>query len=312
MSFLSNIAAYVPSRIVGNAELEQMLGTEAERIKQTSGIEERRFAAQDETVVEMAVAAGRKSLSAGEGPAVEMLIVASGSANRRFPGPAASIARALNLGSIPAIDLPMPSAGAVFGIALASGLTPSYRQILVIAAEKMSQVVSEQGTHPNVAVLFGDGAGACIVSRDRGVARIVDVLISSDGTFAEALQLGFTGPMTMDGRTVIMQASRKIPETMLLLLARNQVPLDSVSAFVLHQANQNLINQVAHALGMPLERFVSNIERYGNTSSASVLIALAEWECAVGFKPHTDVVMAAFGAGLHWGSILLRGTEPSD
>ena len=137
---------------------------------------------------------------------------------------------------------------------------------------------------------------------------IVDALISSDGTFDQALHLGFTGPMTMDGRTVTMQASRKIPETITSLLARNQVPLDSVSAFVLHQANQNLTNQVAHALGIPLERFVSNITRYGNTSSASVLIALAEWASAGGFKPNADVVMAAFGAGLHWGSILLSGT----
>ena len=107
MPFLSHIAAYVPSRIVSNADLEVMLGTDAGRIKQTSGIDERRFAAQDETVVDMAVAAGRRSLSAGEALTVEMLIVASGSAGRRFPGPAASVARALNLGSIPAIDLPM-------------------------------------------------------------------------------------------------------------------------------------------------------------------------------------------------------------
>jgi 3-oxoacyl-[acyl-carrier-protein] synthase-3 len=218
----------------------------------------------------------------------------------------------LNLDSIPAIDLPIPSAGAVFGLALASGLMTTYRGILVIAAEKMSQVASEPGTHPNVAMLFGDGAGACIVSRDRGVAKVIDVLISSDGAFDQALQLGFTGPMAMDGRTVVMQAARKIPDAITSLLGRNNVPLDSVSAFLLHQANQNLIVQVARALGVPVERFVSNISRYGNTSSASILIALDEWASAGGFTPDAQVVMAAFGAGLHWGSILLKGVGRSD
>lgn len=307
MSFLSAIGSYVPARVVHNAELAQLLGVEAEWIERVSGIEERRFAAETETVVDLAVAAARNCLSSAGSPAIGMVIVSSGTAERRFPGPASSVARALNLGSTPAMDLPMPSAGAVFGIALAQHLTGQYGAVLVVAAEKMSSVVLLPGTHPDVSVLFGDGAAACVVSAQGGRARIDDTLLASDGAFDEALQLGFSGALQLDGRTIIMQAARKIPQNIEQLLERNRLRPDDVSTYLLHQANQNLINQVARSLHVPQERFFSNIRRYGNTSSASVLIAAAEWTSAHGFKSGEHVVMSVFGAGLHWGSILLTG-----
>lgn len=307
MSFVSAIGSYVPRRVVPNSELAPMLGVEAEWIKQVSGIEERCFAAENETLVDLAAAAARNCLAASDSPPVGMLIVSTGTAERRFPAPAARIARALNLGQTPAIDLPMPSAGAVFGIALAHQLVGRYGAVLVVAAEKMSCVALLPGTHPNVSALFGDGAGACLISAERGVARIEDFVLASDGTFEEALQLGFTGPLHMDGRTIIMQAARKIPQSIEELLERNRIRPTDVSAYLLHQANQNLINQVARALHVPQERFFSNIHRYGNTSSASVLIAAADWTSHHGFKTGEHIVMSAFGAGLHWGSILLTG-----
>src|SRR5438105_167826 len=153
-----------------------MVGSSAEWIFNVSGIEERRFAAEGETVADMAVAAARDCLgNAGIASAeLGMVLVASGSSERRFPGPAASVARQLGLDSPPAIDLPLASAGSLFGMALASTLAATYGHILVVAAEKMSSVALKQPMNPSTSVLFGDGAGACLISAQAGLARIVD------------------------------------------------------------------------------------------------------------------------------------------
>jgi 3-oxoacyl-[acyl-carrier-protein] synthase-3 len=309
VAFLGGYAHYEPARIVTNAELAEQLACEADWIRSVSGIDARRYAAPEETVVDLAVASARSCLSAAGNPTIGMVIVASGTADRRFPGPAASVASALGLGHVPALDLPMPSAGGLFGLALASQLCAQYGDILVVASEKMSSVVGRPGTHPHVAMLFGDGAAACVVSSRTGSAQVLETALYSDGAFAETLQLGFTEPMQMDGRTVIMQAARKLPQAIRVVLARRSVPLAEVDAFLIHQANQNLTRQVARALDVQEDKFFSNISRYGNTSSASVLIALADWSRQARLGPGRFVVLAAFGAGLHWGAILLGGRE---
>ncbi len=307
MAYLGSFASYLPSRIVTNDEMAQSVGCDAAWIQSTSGIDSRRFADTNESVADLAVMAGRACLAASPGRSIGLVIVASGSADRRFPGPATTIAHALELGTVPALDLPIPSAGGLIGIALARQLAAQYGDVLVIAAEKMSSVVAREGTSPQVAVLFGDGAGACLVSEQVGQARIVDTLLCSDGSFDAALQLGFDEPLRMDGRTVIMQAARKVPQAIQDILQRNGVSRESVGAFLIHQANRNLTVQVAKAVGVPSDKFFSNVDRYGNTSSASLLIATADWSAVAGFEPEVPVVMAAFGAGLHWGALLAMG-----
>jgi 3-oxoacyl-[acyl-carrier-protein] synthase-3 len=145
------------------------------------------------------------------------------------------------------------------------------------------------------------------VSRRSGVAKIVGSILHSDATFEQALHLGLADPLYMDGRTIIMQAARKLPQVIEEILGAHRVDRDHVATFLLHQANQNILSQAAKALRVPEDRVFSNIRQYGNTSSASVLIALAEWTAAHGFQPGRPVVMAAFGAGLHWGAVLLSG-----
>jgi 3-oxoacyl-[acyl-carrier-protein] synthase-3 len=201
----------------------------------------------------------------------------------------------------------MPSAGSLFGLALAARLAAEYGHILVIGAEKMSDVVRRQPLEPGVAVLFGDGAGACVVSAAAGPAEIIDSAIYSDGAFTEDLCLDFASPLHMNGRAVIMQATRKIPRAISEVLDRCKVPAPDVDAFIMHQANQNLIDGVARALGVSSSRFYSNIRRYGNTSAASMLIAAAEWSQAGGFRSGAPVVFAGFGAGFHWGALLAKG-----
>ncbi|MGA3041758.1 MAG: ketoacyl-ACP synthase III [Bryobacteraceae bacterium] len=305
MAFLQAFGAYLPSRVVGNQELAAETGTDAEWILHATGIAERRFAAPDESVASMGVYAGRNCLESAGVLArdVGLLLAASGSAEHRFPGPAAAIGAGLGINGVPAIDLPIASAGSLFGMALAAHLAPVYGRVLVVASEVMSRVVARHPAHRDTAILFGDGAGACLIGPEAGFAEVRDSLLSSDGDFAEVLRLDLDAPLYMDGRTVIMHAARKIPRVISQLLERNGVPPAAVETYLLHQANLNLITGVARSLAVPEDRFFRNIQRYGNTSSASLLIAAAEWRQRHA-PPAGPLVFAAFGAGLHWGALL--------
>jgi len=273
-----------------------------------SGIEERRYAPEGESVADMAVAAARECLDhAGMTAAdIGMFLVSSGSAERRFPGPAATVASRLGATSAPALDIPMASAGGLVGMALAAQMAAVHGNILVVASEKMSTVVSREPMEQGVAILFGDGAGACVIAPGDGPARIVDSVLHTDGAFAEDLRLEFEAPLAMNGRSVIMQASRKIPGAITELLERNQKSAAAIKIFLMHQANQNLINGVAKALSVQADMFYSNIRRYGNTSSASMLIAASEWWKCPGPSAGDLICFAAFGAGFHWGALLVE------
>lgn len=305
MAYIAAFGSYVPSRIVDDTELAQMLGVDAAWVYQAAGIEERRYASDDETVDFMAAKAAENCL-AQAGVSVDqvgMLIVSSASAEFRFPGPAAATAHRLGLGDRPAIDLPMASTGALVGMALAAQLAPQYGNVLVVASEKMSTVVTRPPMDKNTAILFGDGAGACLISANAGEYRIVDSVLHTDGSFAADLQLGCTGTLEMNGRSVIMHASRKLPAVIQEVLQQNEKTPSDVAWFLMHQANQNLMNRVAKALGVPNERLYSNIAKYGNTSSASLLIAADEWHSTISDRAGT-ICFAVFGAGFHWGSML--------
>ncbi len=174
----------------------------------------------------------------------------------------------------------------------------------MIAAEKMSAVALKEPLDKNISILFGDGAGACIVGPNSGKLNVIDSILHSDGAYAEDLRLDFDGRLAMNGLAVIMQASRKIPAGIVELLQKHSVNAGDVAIFLMHQANQNLIVRVAKALGVPSERFHSNIARYGNTSSASMLIAASEYLRDESLASGAKICFAAFGAGFHWGALL--------
>jgi 3-oxoacyl-[acyl-carrier-protein] synthase-3 len=306
MAYLAAFGSYLPERVVANAELAAQLGCDADWIVSASGIRERRWAAPDESVANLAAKAGRDCLSRAHAPGIGLVLVASGSAERQFPGPAAETAAQLGLLGVPAVDIPMASAGSLFAMDLAARACESAGDVLVIAAEKMSAVMQRAPMNRDTAILFGDGAGACLVSAREGKARWVDSLLQSDGSFTDALRVEYGEPLFMDGRTVILHASRKIPAAIKTLLDRNGVAPGEVAQYILHQANANLMARVAQALGAPRELFFSNIDRYGNTSSASMLIAASEWSRDRGFEAGKTVVFAVFGAGFHWGAALAR------
>lgn len=309
MAFIKEFGCWLPIRAVTSEEAGSWVGADSKWVKNVSGIEERRFATDEDMVADLAARAGNDCLDrAGmQGSDLGMVMVASGSGERTFPGPACVAAQKMGASGVPALDLTMASAGSLFGISLAARLAAQLGPILVIGAEKMSRIVAREPQERGVAVLFGDGAGACLITADSGKAEIVDSVLNTDGSFSEDLTLECDRPIKMNGRSVILQASRKIPAAIRSLLEQYSIDPPDVLAFLMHQANQNLIDRVADALGVPSAKFFSNIRKYGNTSSASMLIAAAEWSREFGFEPGEPVVFAAFGAGFNWGALLARG-----
>jgi len=305
-AFLHGFGMHVPERAVTNAEMAARVERTPEWIEGASGIRERRWAAAEISVADLAIAAAHDCLERVDVAAssLGLIIVASGSARPGFPGPAAEVAARLGLESTPAIDVPMASAGSLFGMAMAAQMAAHYGDALVIGAEKMSAVVESAALDPNTAILFGDGAGAALVSVRPGPFEILDAVLHSNGQYRDSLAFDWSTPLRMNGLSVILQAARKLPSSIEEVLARQKIAAADVQMFLLHQANQNLLVRIAKSLGVPAERVYSNVARYGNTSSASMLIAAAEWSQA---NPTSGpVVFSAFGAGFHWGALLAR------
>jgi 3-oxoacyl-[acyl-carrier-protein] synthase-3 len=308
MASIQAFGHYLPDRILNNADLARLLDCDPAWIFESSGIEERRIAAEDESIAAMAERASRHCLERAGADAAQigLVILSCATSAQRFPGPASQLAQRLGLAGIPALDLPIASAGSLFGLALASQLAPIYGTVLVAAAEKMSGPASSEPLDRNVAILFGDGAGACLVTHSPGPLEIVDSVLHSDGAYADDLRLPLSGPVHMDGRTVILQASRRMPAAIAEILARHNMEAAGVHSFLLHQANNNLTARVAKVLGVPADRFFSNIRHRGNTSSASLLVAASEWSEKAVMEAGDYVCFAAFGAGFHWGALLGR------
>ena len=305
MADLRAFGSYLPPRRVTNQELAPLIGAEPAWILQASGIEERRYAAEGDTVASIAVLAAQDCLQKAGITAAElgMILVASGSSERFCPGPASQVAAGLGLTSTPALDIPVASCGSLIALALAAQLAPQAGSVLVIGAEIMSRRVDRTPEGKDTAILFGDGAGACLVDAKSGFARIADSILCTDGSAADILKVEHER-LIMDGKSVILQAYRKIPRAISDLLTRNHLTPEDPAAYLLHQANLNLIERVAAGLKVPIEHFFINIARYGNTSSASLLIAADEWRQAHPEPPTAPLVFSAFGAGLNWGALL--------
>ncbi|HUB52650.1 MAG TPA: ketoacyl-ACP synthase III [Terracidiphilus sp.] len=305
MSFLRAFGSHLPDRRVGNQEIAALVGATPEWIVEVSGIEERRFAAESDTVASLGLAAALNCIANARITSSDLglILVASGSAPRFCPGPACQIASGLGLASTLALDIPVASCGSLIGLALAADLAPRFGPVLVVGTEIMSRCIELTPEGKDTAILFGDGAGACLVDPKFGFARIADSILATDGASAEILKIE-NGRVAMEGRSVILQAIRKIPRALNELLARNQLAAAEVSAYLMHQANLNLIARVAQSLKVPEDRFFVNLARYGNTSSASLLIAADEWRHANSGPLAGPLVFTAFGAGLNWGALL--------
>lgn len=304
MPFLRAFGSYLPERVVGNDELAAACAVEPAWIVDVCGIHERRYAAPDETTASLGLRAAQNCLAnAGLSAAdLGMIVVSSGSAERFCPGPAATIASRLGLTSTPALDIPAASAGSLTGLALATQFAAAVGRVLVIGTEIMSRRIDRTPAGRNTAILFGDGAGAALIDPDLGFARIAGHNLYTDGAFSESLFVA-EDRLHMDGMTIIGQASRKIPRAITTLLEEHRLAPTEVGHVLMHQANLNLIHKVARATAIDPARFFVNIARFGNTSSASMLIAAAEWHHANPLL-NAPLVFSAFGTGLSWGALL--------
>ena len=304
MNFLRAFGHSLPDRIVTNAELAPLLGVDPEWILGVCGIEQRRYAAPEETVVDLGCAAADACLRHAGVAAddIQFVLVACGSPDVYCPGPASAIAARLGMAAVPALDLPLASAGSLAALVLAESLAERFGNVLVIATEIMSRRIELTPEGKDTAILFGDGAGACLLSRDTGFAAIKATALHTDGERAETIQVR-DGRFHMDGVAVIRQASQRLPAVLNEVLEQGGVAAADVGQFLIHQANLKLLERVAKVLKVPGDKLFTNIERYGNTSSASLLIAASEWHAGAQ-RVTQPLALAAFGAGLTWGALL--------
>lgn len=316
--------AYAPKRILTNHDLEEMVATTDEWIISRTGIKERRIAAEGEDTSDMAVVAARHALAmAGcRAEELDMIIVATISADMPLPSCAVIVQAKLGASRAFAFDLSAACAGSLFGLSVADQFIASGRakRILVIGAELLSRVVD--WTDRNTCVLFGDAAGAMVVGPSADPKRgLLSAHLHSDGTAADILNIpggGSRHPQSeevlakkmdkvhMNGREIYKFAVRVLPQAILEALDANGLGVADIDHIVSHQANARIVESVLERLGIPLEKCWLNLARYGNTSSASLPISLDEANRAGRLKKGDLIAMMAIGAGMAWGSALMR------
>jgi 3-oxoacyl-[acyl-carrier-protein] synthase III len=318
-SVLLGVGAYLPERVLSNAELSARVDTSDEWIVERTGIRERRIAADGERTSDLSIAAAKAALAdAGrEAKDVDLIIVATATPDLTFPATAARVQAELGANQGAAFDLQAVCSGFVFALATADNflVRGQAKTALVIGAETFSRIVDwdDRAT----CILFGDGAGAVVLeaqteaqAEERG---IISTFLRSDGRMHDLLyvdggpsQTQSVGKVRMIGNAVFRHAVEHISGAMLEACARAGVSIEAVDWFVPHQANQRILDGVARRLGIPVEKVVSTVALHGNTSAASVPLAL---EVAVRdgrIKKGDLVLMEALGGGLTWGAALVR------
>jgi 3-oxoacyl-[acyl-carrier-protein] synthase-3 len=314
---------YLPDRVVTNAELERLVDTSDEWIRERTGIRERRIADPEMGAAEMGaeaarIAMARANVDPGE---LDLIIVSTATPDRLLPSTACDLQALLGATNAAALDISAACSGFLYALTLAEGHLASGRGevALVVSTEKMSAIVD--WTDRSTCVLFGDGAGAVVVRRSTNGRGLLSSFMRSDGSLAELLWRPAGGakvPMDatvleershlvkMAGREVFKAAVRSMAESADQALARAGLTADDIDLLVPHQANIRIIEATAKYAGIPMEKVFVNVDRYGNMSSATIPVALDEAVEAGRIRPGSNILMAAFGAGFTWGSAVLR------
>lgn len=317
---------YVPEKVLSNHDLEKIVDTSDEWIVERTGIRERRIAAEGENTSDMAAAAARQALEAAELDAEDVDLILVTTVTPDMPLPATAVYVQQKIGArntCPAMDLAAACAGFVYGMSIADQYirTGAAKNVLVIGVELLSRVLDWNDR--STCVLFGDGAGAVVVSPGQEGSRgeILSTHIYADGSFASALCIpggGTSEPATHDsvdrkrhvvhmvGKDIFRFAVRALAEASREALSHNGLGPDDVTWCVPHQANIRILEGVSQRCGIPMDRFYINIDRYGNTSSASVPIALDEAVRDKTIGAGDLLLMCALGGGIAWGSALVR------
>ncbi|WP_209121832.1 beta-ketoacyl-ACP synthase III [Alkalihalobacillus sp. BA299] len=300
------MGSFVGDRVVTNADFEKVLDTTDEWIRTRTGIEERRFASEGIDTSHMAFAAAKEAIeNSGVAPEdIDLILVATVTPDMPFPSVSAMIQEQLGAKNAAAMDISAACAGFIYGLVTAQQFitNESYTNILVVGVEKLSKVTDMSDR--NTAVLFGDGAGAAVlgpVSEDKG---ILSFELGADGS--GAMHIHQKEFLHMNGREVFKFAVRQMGESSLKVLEKAGLTKEDVDFLVPHQANIRIMEASRERLELPIEKMSVTANKYGNTSSSSIPIALVEELKAGKIKDGNLVVLVGFGAGLVWGAVAIR------
>lgn len=321
---MRGIGSYAPERVMTNDELSTRVETSDEWIRTRTGIRERRIAADGEECSDMAAKAAERALeSAGiDRSEIDLVVVASMTPDMPFPATACIVQDKLGLGKVTAFDIQAACSGFLYMLDIVTGMlrNGNYRNALIIGSERLSSIIDWEDRA--TCVLFGDGAGAAVLSVvDEPGVGVIDCKMGADGSQVKLLNMPGGGSsirptresllarehfLKMEGKEVFKHAVRVMGSSAQDILARHGVTADDVTCIIPHQANIRIFEAISTRIQVPMDKFFMNLERYGNTSAASIPLAIDEAWRAGRFKGGDYVLLVAFGSGLTWGSSLIK------
>lgn len=331
-SRITGLGSYVPPRVVKNDDLAAMMDTSDEWIQQRTGIKQRHWVEPSVTTSDLALEASLQAITdAGlSKDQIDMILFATLSPDHEFPGNACFLQAKLGVPGVAAIDVRQQCTGFVYGMSMADAFIKNgmARHVLLVGAEIHSKGLDKTPRGRDVGVLFGDGAGAVVISAVDGTpapgdSRIYSTHLHADGSYAKELWIpapgmgfeqrvslsqmeSFSQFPTMNGKSVFLHASKRMPEVTLEALAANGLKPQDIDLYVFHQANIRINEMVAKQLDIPAEKVFNTIDRFGNTTAATIPLGLAEARKAGRLKPGMLVASAAFGSGFTWASAVYR------
>ncbi|MDE0146199.1 MAG: ketoacyl-ACP synthase III [Nitrospira sp.] len=314
--------SYAPKQVLTNADLEAMVETSDSWIVERTGIRERRVAAPDEACSDLGVLAAQQALADANVQAaqLDLILVATCTGDFPLPSTASLIQHRLGAGKAAACDISAACCGFVYGLSVADAFVRTgHRYVLVIGSEVMSSITD--WTDRNTCVLFGDGAGAVVLGPTEGERGVLSLHLHADGRFSDLICVPGGGSsltpservlaerlhcVKMRGNETFKIAVKTMEEAIREAVAAHGLGIDDIDCLVPHQANVRILRAVGQRIGLPPDRIMINVDRYGNTSAASIPLALDEAAKNGTIREESLVVMAAFGAGLTWASGVIR------
>jgi len=324
---------YVPPRVVKNDDLSQMMDTSDEWIRQRTGIEQRYWADENTATSDLAVEASKKALSNAnvDKSEIDMIIAATLTPDHDFPGLACFVQKKLGIPGVPALDVRQQCTGFIYAMSIADQFIRSgmYKKILIVGAELQSKGLDKTPNGRDIGVLFGDGSGAIVVAAKevkdpKRESHILSTHLHADGTYAEELWLegpgSGNGPLRVDpekikegyhypkmnGKAVFVHAVKRMPEVLLEGLQANGLTPNDVDLFIFHQANLRINDMIAKQFNVPEEKVFNTIQKFANTTAATIPIGIDEAVRAGKLKKGMLVASAAFGSGFTWASAIYR------
>ena len=305
---IKGIGMYVPPRVLTNFDLEQILDTSDEWITTRTGIKERHIADEWEKASDLALPAAKEAIeNAGLTPKdIDCVIVATSTPDMTFPSTACFLADKLGCSKPMAFDISAACSGFIYALTIANSFIKSgqFKNVLVVGAEVFSKIIDWNDR--STAVIFGDGAGAAVVSEAEGESDILAAKMKSDGSHWGSLYCPVGEKLKMRGRETFKLAIKSMETASKKALEKAGVSLEDIKLVIPHQANIRIIRALAERLELPEEKVFSNIHKYGNTSAASIPIAMYEAWKEGKIKKGDYLLLTAFGGGLTWGAIVLK------